>query len=111
MKSIPESHIDLTIRPAFANLVTLMSDGSPQVSPVWWDYEDGYVIVNSAEGQLKDRNVRRDPRVALSVLDPENPYRYLLIRGHVAEITNEGGDAIIDRLAQNIWASIPVPTV
>jgi PPOX class probable F420-dependent enzyme len=58
------------------------------------------IVVNSAEGRLKDRNVRRDPRVAISVTDPENPYRSLMIRGRVAKITNEGADRHIDRMAK-----------
>ncbi|NUQ39326.1 MAG: PPOX class F420-dependent oxidoreductase [Caldilineales bacterium] len=97
---IPPSHSDLVAKKAFAHLVTLMPDGSPQVSPVWWEYDGAHIIVNSAKGRVKDRNIRRDPRVALSILDPDNPYRYLQIRGEVVEITEEGGDAGIDRLAK-----------
>lgn len=100
MQQIPEDYMDLTTRPAFAHFVTLMADGSPQVSPVWWEYDGEYAFVNSAEGRLKDRNVRRDPRVALSVLDPDNPYRFMLLRGRVVEITTEGADEGIDRLAK-----------
>ena len=100
MKSIPETHADILDKPAFAHLSTLMSDGSPHTAPVWIDTDDGYVVINSAEGRLKDRNVRRDPRVAMSITDPENPYRSLAIRGRVVKITNEGADDHINRMAK-----------
>ncbi len=85
---------------AFAHLVTLMEDGSPQVTPVWFTFDGAHIIVNSARGRLKDRNMRRDERVALAISDPENPYRYLQIRGRVVKITEEGADEMIDSLAQ-----------
>ncbi len=97
---IPEQFLDLTRKPAFANLATLFKDGSPHVTPVWFDYDGRFVRINSAEGRVKDRNMRNDPRVALSVMDPQNPYRYLEIRGRVTEITREGADAHIDALAK-----------
>lgn len=98
-KPIPEKFMDLFSKKAFAHLTTLMPDGSPQVTPVWVDYQDGYIMVNSARGRQKDRNIRRDPRVALSILDPENPYRYLQVRGRVVEMSETGADAHIDKLA------------
>jgi PPOX class probable F420-dependent enzyme len=70
------------------------------VTPVWVDLEGDYVVFNSAKGRQKDRNVRRDPRVALSIVDPDNPYRYLEVRGRVVEITEQGADANIDKLAK-----------
>ena len=96
---IPEQYLDLFNRPAFADLATIMADGSPQVSPVWIDYDGTHLWINSAKGRVKDRNMRRDGRVALSILDPDNPYRRLQIRGRVVEITEEGADALIDKLA------------
>jgi PPOX class probable F420-dependent enzyme len=81
-------------------LTTLMPDGSPQVTPVWVDYDGEYLIFNSARGRQKDRNVRRDPRVAIAILDPDNPYRYVEVRGHVVDITQEGADQSVDRLAK-----------
>ena len=78
---IPEKYRDLFEKRAFANLGTLMPDGRPQVTPVWCDFDGEHVIFNSAKGRQKDKNVRRDPRVALTLVDPENPYRYLEIRG------------------------------
>ncbi len=97
---IPEEYLDLFQQPAFANLATLMPDGSPQVTPVWCDYDGEFVIINSAKGRVKDRNMRRNPHVALSILDPKNPYRYLEVRGRVAEITEEGADNHINKMAK-----------
>lgn len=97
---IPDSHLDLFKKKAFANLVTLMPDGQPQVTPVWVDYDGRNVVINTAEGRQKDKNLKRDGRVALSIMDPENPYRYLEIRGKVTERTREGADAHIDAMAK-----------
>ena len=97
---IPEKYHDLFNKRAFAALTTLMPDGSPQTTPVWVDTDGEYVIFNSAKGRQKDRNVRRDPRVALAIVDPDNPYRYLEVRGKVAEITEQGADAHIDKMAK-----------
>jgi len=98
--AIPEKYLDLFQKKAFASLGTLMPDGRPQVTPVWCDFDGKYVIFNSARGRQKDKNVRRDPRVALAIMDPEKPYRYLEIRGTVVEITEEGAAAHIDKLAK-----------
>jgi PPOX class probable F420-dependent enzyme len=97
---IPEKYRDLFNKRAFAALTTLMPDGSPQTTPVWVDTDGEYVIFNSAKGRQKDRNVRRDPRVSLAIVDPDNPYRYLEVRGKVAEITEQGADAHIDKMAK-----------
>jgi len=97
---IPEMYLDLMQKRAFAHLATLMPDGSPQVTPVWFDYDGEHIIVNSARGRVKDKNMVRDQRVALEIMDPDDPYRYLEIRGRVVEITEEGADAMIDRLAK-----------
>lgn len=100
MANIPEKYIDLFQKKTFAHLATLMPDGSPQVTPVWCDLDGQHVRVNSAKGRVKDRNMRRDARVALSLQDPANPYRYLEVRGRVVEVTEEGADAHIDSLAK-----------
>jgi PPOX class probable F420-dependent enzyme len=97
---IPEKYQDLFEKRAFAHLATLMPDGSPQVTPVWVDYDGNFVLVNSAKGRQKDLNMKRDGRVALSILDPDDPYRYLQVRGHVVEITDQGADAHIDKMAK-----------
>jgi PPOX class probable F420-dependent enzyme len=99
-KVIPESHVDLFTKKAFAHLVTLMPSGQPQVTPVWVDYDGRHVLINTAEGRQKDKNLQRDPRVAFSILDPENPYRYLEVRGRVAERSNKGADQHIDAMAK-----------
>ena len=97
---IPQEFLDLFSKKAFASLATLMPDGTPQVTPVWCDLDGKYIRFNSARGRQKDRNVRRDPRVAMSLIDPDNPYRYLEIRGRVVEITEQGADQHIDSLAK-----------
>lgn len=98
--TIPENYLDLFRKKAFANLATVMPDGSPQVTPVWVDYDGTHVIINSARGRQKDRNMERNAHVALSIADPDNPYRYLAIRGVVDAITREGADAHIDKMAR-----------
>ena len=85
---------------AFIHLATRMTDGSPQVSPVWVDTDGDHIVVNSAKGRLKDRNMRADPRVALSVTDPDNPYSAIMIRGRVVKITEAGADEHIDKMAK-----------
>jgi len=97
---IPNSHADLFQKKAFAHLATLMPDGQPQVTPVWVDFDGRFVIINTAEGRQKDKNLQRDKRVALSIIDPDNPYRYLEVRGRVAERSRNGADANIDALAK-----------
>jgi len=97
---LPEPYRDLLEKKSFASLATLMPDGRPQVTPVWCDYDGAHIVVNSARGRRKDRNMRRDPRVSLAILDPDNPYRYLEIRGRVVEITEQGADDHIDRMAK-----------
>ena len=100
MAAIPEKSLDLFQKKAFAQLATLMPDGSPQVTTVWVDYDGKHILLNSAKGRLKDKNMRRDPRVGLDVVDPENPYRHLAVRGRVVEITEQGADAHIDKMAK-----------
>ncbi len=97
---IPANFTDLFTKKSFAHLATTMADGQPQVTPVWIDFDGTHVLVNSATGRVKDKNLRRDKRVALSILDPDNPYRYMAIVGQVVEITQAGADAHIDRLAK-----------
>ena len=101
MKIIPETHRDLLKDEtrAFVYLATQMADGSPQVTPVWFNTEGDNILINSAEGRVKDKNMRARPAVTLCIQDPANPYRYLQIRGRVVEITEEGADAHIDALA------------
>ncbi len=99
-EQIPEKFLDLFNKKAFANLATLMPDGTPQVTPVWCDYDGQHVLINTAVGRMKDRNLQRDGRTSLSILDPDNPYRYLEVRGKVAERTLSGADSHIDKMAK-----------
>lgn len=100
MAALPDKVKTLLQKPVFVHFATVMSSGGPQVSPVWVDVEGDTILINSAEGRLKDKNVRKDGRVALSVIDPANPYHAIMIRGHVKEITNDGADAHIDKMAK-----------
>ena len=100
MIAIPESHKDILLGKNFAHIATLMPDGSPQVTPVWIDFDGEYVVFNTADGRQKARNLDRDGRVAISVHDQANPYRYLQIRGVVASKTTDGADAHIDAMAK-----------
>jgi PPOX class probable F420-dependent enzyme len=98
---IPEKYLDLfSGKKAFASLATVMPDGSPQVTPVWFDYEGGKIRVNTARGRVKDRNMTQNAKVALDIMDPENPYRHVQVRGTVVAVTEEGADAHIDSLAK-----------
>jgi PPOX class probable F420-dependent enzyme len=97
---IPEAYLDLFQKKAFGSLATLMPDGAPQVTPVWVDFDGEYVIFNSARGRHMDLNIRRVPRVAIALIDPDNPYRYLEVRGRVVDVSQEGADESIDRLAK-----------
>jgi PPOX class probable F420-dependent enzyme len=109
MANIPEKYRDLFSKRAFASLATTMPNGSPQVTPVWIDYDGKHIIFNSAKGRQKDRNVRREPRVAVAIIDPENPYRFLEIRGRVVEITEKGADEHIDKMAKKYMGKDKYP--
>ena len=101
MTAIPDKYLDLLERKkAFAALATTMPDGSPQVTPVWFDYKDGIVRVNTAKGRVKARNLKAGAAVALAVIDPDNPYRYIQIRGRVRRCSEEGAGTHIDSLAK-----------
>lgn len=85
---------------AFAHVATVMADGSPQVTPVWIDYRNGRIAFNTARGRVKDKNLKEGSRIALSVQDPDNPYRYVQVRGTVAKVTEQGASENIDALAK-----------
>ncbi len=99
MVKIPASHADLFEKRAFANLATVDADGTPQVTPVWVAYDGTHVLIDSARGRKKDRNLSERPLVAISIMDPENPYRYMGMQGIVSEITEEGAEALIHQLS------------
>ena len=106
------SERDLTIlrKRSFAHLTTLGPDGSPQTTPNWVDVDDeGRVLINTAEGRAKPRNVRRDTRVSLSVVDADDPYRALMIRGRVEEISNDGAEDHIDAMQRKYHGTEPYP--
>ena len=100
MAEIPQAYRDLFDKKSFAHVATVGADGSPQVTPVWIDQEGQYIRFNTARGRVKTRNLERTPKIALSVQDPENPYRYIQVRGRVVEVTEKGADAHIDKLAK-----------
>jgi PPOX class probable F420-dependent enzyme len=98
---IPDDYLDLMSieKRAFAELAIVLKDGTPHVSPVWFDYSDGLVVINTARGRVKDKALHRHPVVAMSIRDPQDPYRYLMIRGPVVAETEEGGEDSIRDLS------------
>ena len=100
MAAIPEKFHDLLEKKAFAQLATLMPDGSPHVAPVWFEYDGTHILVNTAKGRVKDKNMQRDPRVGIDIMDPDNPYRHVSIRGRVADVTEKGADEHINKLSK-----------
>lgn len=110
---IPESHKDLFERPVIVSLATVLPDGQPQVTPVWIDYDGEYLRVNSAAGRQKDKNMRRNSKVTIMALDPDNGYRWLEVRGEVVEIDESAGLEHINSLSAkyrnqpDYYASMP----
>ena len=101
MTDIPADYLDLfTTKAPIANLATVQPDGSPQVTPVWFEYINGKIRVNTAEGRVKARNMSEGSKVALSIVDPDNDYRYVQVRGTVTKETEDGAIAHIDSLAK-----------
>ena len=90
---------ELIARPVLASLSTVGPGGSPQITPLWIDLDGDDLLFNTAEGRVKARNMRRDPRVAVSVIDPDDPYNVVALRGTVVDITTQDADAHIDALA------------
>src|SRR5262245_62153610 len=106
MAAIPENFKDLFTKKAFAHVATLMTDGTHHVSPVWVEFDGKNILLNSAKGREKDKNMRHNKNVALSIQDPENPYRYIQVRGEVIEVTENGADAHIDHLSKKYTGDI-----
>jgi len=110
---LPEEKKDLLERPIVVTLVTLMPDTHPQANPVWFNWDGEYIWVNSAKGRQKDKNMRARSRVTILSVDPNNPYRYLEVRGEVVEITEEGAVDHINLLSNryrgqpDYYASMP----
>ena len=106
---IPATYQDLLTGPVYVQLATHMKNGSIQVHPVWCGYDGVHVLVNSAKGRVKDRNMRANPNVTVLAIDPENPFRWLEVRGKVVDITGEGADEHIDRLSELYIQQSPYP--
>lgn len=98
-KKLSPQEVELLNEPQIANVATVMADGTPQVTPVWIDTDGEHVLFNTAKGRVKHRNLVRNPKVAISVVDKNDPYRLLVLRG-TAEFIDEGADAHIDKLAK-----------
>ena len=97
---IPENYADLFDKKVFAGLATIMPDGAPQVTPVWIDYDGECVVFNTAAGRQKDKNLQAQPLTSVMLVDPDNPYRYLEVRGSVVERITEGADDHINKMAK-----------
>lgn len=100
METIPAAFHDLFERETFATFATVMPDGTPHCTPVWVDYDGECVLINTARGRRKERNVRREPAVGVLAMDPEDPYRYVSVQGTVVEVTEAGAADHIDALAR-----------
>jgi|SRR5579859_5600014 len=98
--NIPEGYADLLLREtrAFAQLALVLKDGTPHVSPIWFDYRDGLIVINTARGRVKDKALHRGRYAALAISVPSDANRYLLMRGPVVEETEEGAWEVIDSL-------------
>lgn len=104
-KPIPVEYLDLFNKRAYASLGTLRSDGSPQVTPVWCDVDDGRVLVNTAKHRHQDKNICHDSRVAVVITDPDNPFRYLEIRGRAVAVHDRDAGAHLDQMARKYLGS------
>lgn len=111
MASIPADFRDLFEKPTFAHLTTLLPDGSPHATPVWIDYDadDDRLLVNTERDRRKEKNVRNDPQVAVSMTDPDDSYRMLSVTGEVEEVTTEGAREHIDELAKRYVGEAEYP--
>ena len=97
---MPDDLVKLLSRPALCYLATTMPDGSPQLTQTWVDTDGEHVLINSVLGHVKTRNIQRDPRVALTVTDPDQQHRYFQVRGRVIEVRTQGATEHIEQLAQ-----------
>ncbi|WP_049971260.1 PPOX class F420-dependent oxidoreductase [Haladaptatus cibarius] len=111
MEPIPDEYHDLFEKKTFANFATVMPDGTPQVTPVWVGYDGDYVLINTAKGRQKEKNVQRNPKVGLDMLDPDDPYRFVSIRGEVEEVTEDGAVEHINELTQRYMEQDEYPNL
>ncbi|WP_411699040.1 PPOX class F420-dependent oxidoreductase [Conyzicola sp.] len=105
---LPAALLDLLRKPSPCFLSTIMADGSPQVTETWVDTDGEHVLINSVVGYVKVRNIERDPRVAVAIQDPENPFRYIQVRGEVISMATEGGAESIEAMSQK-YTGRPYP--
>lgn len=101
MKNFPQDYLDLLKdeTKAYLFLATTMPDGSPQVTPIWFNTDDDHILINTNEGRVKDKNMKARPKIAVVIQDPKTPYRYIQIRGEIAEHTTQGADEHINQLS------------
>ena len=99
MAQVPDNVMDLFERPIVCALATLMPDGSPQVTPVWCDYDGQYVRINTARGRQKDRNMSKRAKVTVLLIDPNNDHHWVEVRGHIEDIVEEGAFDHINQLS------------
>jgi PPOX class probable F420-dependent enzyme len=102
---IPSEHLGFFEKASFAHLATVMEDGSPHTAPVWVGYDGDHILTAGARSHRRHRNIGRDPRVSLSILDPDNPYHALFVRGEVVEMLPEGGIEFLDEKARLHWGT------
>ena len=100
LEQVPDTHIHLLKSKALLFLATTMKDGSPQVSPLWFSVDENFILVNSAKGRIKDKNMRRNEKVSVAIVDPENAFLWMGIQGSVVDITEIGADDHVDLLAK-----------
>jgi len=98
--TVPDSHRDLLDGPVVVALTTLMPDNQPQSTPVWCLYDGQHVIVNTARGRQKDKNLSERHKATILAIDPQNPYRWIEVRAEVESMSEEDGEAVIDQMAR-----------
>ncbi|MGD9890591.1 MAG: PPOX class F420-dependent oxidoreductase [Dehalococcoidia bacterium] len=98
--AIPEKYQDLLTKPSFAHIATIGPKGEPQTTPVWIDWDGQHILFSQTKARQKFNNLGRDPRIALSMTDPENPYRYLEVRGVVEGVEDDPDNAFINKMAK-----------
>lgn len=104
--TLPESHQDLLERPIVVALATILPNGQPQVNSVWCTWEAGYLLMFTIHGSQKEKNMRRQPFATMLAVDPQNPFRYLEVRGVVEDMTEEGAEELADKLTQK-YLNVP----
>jgi PPOX class probable F420-dependent enzyme len=100
MDAMLEKYRDIFDKKTFCYVATTGADGKPQLTPVWCEFDGAHIVFNTARGRVKDKNLGKNPTVAIAAADPDNPYRYVQVRGRVVEMTEKGADAHIDKMAK-----------